>query len=41
MKRKEADNAIIFTFIIIKVRYNLKYLAINFKKEDKIFLKLY
>ena len=32
---------IVFTFIIIKVRYDLKYLVINFKKGDKVFLKLY
>ena len=39
--KKKIDNTIIFTFIIIKTRYDLKYLSLYFKLENKIFLKLY
>ena len=41
IKRKEVDDAIAFVSIIIKLRYNAKYLVINLKKGDKVFLKLY
>ena len=41
MKRENINDAIAFVFVIIKLRYNIKYLVINFKKEDKVFFKLY
>ena len=41
IKREKVDDAIAFASIIIKLRYNAKYLVINFKKGDKVFLKLY
>ena len=41
IKRKKVDNAITFASIIIKLRYNAKYLVINLKKGNKVFLKLY
>ena len=40
-KREEADNALIFVSIAIKVRYDIKYLAINLEKGDKVFFRLY
>ena len=41
IKREEVDNIIIFLFIIIKVKYDIKYLTLNLKEEDNIFLRLY
>ena len=41
IKRKKADDAIAFASTIIKVRYNAKYLAINFKEGNEVFFKLY
>ena len=41
IKREEADNTIAFSSIIIKVRYDTKYLALNLKKGDDVFLRLY
>ena len=39
--REKIDDTIIFTFIIIKTRYNLKHLSLYLKLENKIFLILY
>ena len=39
--KKKIDNIIIFTFFIIKIKYNSKHLALNLKKKKKIYLKLY
>ena len=41
IKREKIDNIIIFIAIFIKVRYDFKYLTLNFKEDDKIYLKLY
>ena len=41
IKRKEVDDAIVFTFTFIKIRYDVKYLTLNLKKNDKAFLRLY
>ena len=41
IKREEADNAIAFLSIIIKVKYNVKYLTLNLKEKNDIFLKLH
>ena len=41
IKREKIDNIIIFVAIFIKVRYDFKYLILNLKKNDKIYLKLY
>ena len=41
IKREKVDNAIIFTNIIVKRRYNNKYLTINIKKGFLIYLQLY
>ena len=40
-KREQANDVIIFASIIIKARYDLKYLTLNLKKSDEVFLKLY
>ena len=40
-KREKVDNAIAFINIFIKTRYDLRYLLLNLKIEDKVFLKLY
>ena len=40
-KREEVDNAMIFAIIFMKARYDIKYLTLYLKKEDKAFLKLY
>ena len=34
IKREKVDDIIFFVIIIIKIRYNLKYLRVNFKKRD-------
>ena len=41
IKRKKIDNIIIFIAIFIKIRYDFKYLTLNLKKDDEIYLKLY
>ena len=41
IKRKQANDVIIFASIIIKARYNLKYLTLNLKENNEVFLKLY
>ena len=41
VKREQADDAIVFTSIIIKARYDLKYLTLNLKEGDEAFLKLH
>ena len=41
VKKKQANDVIIFASIIIKARYDLKYLTLNLKKSNKVFLKLY
>ena len=41
VKRKKIDNAIIFIAIFIKIKYNFKYLILNLKKDNEIYLKLY
>ena len=41
VKRKKTNNIIIFIAIFIKVKYDFKYLTLNLKKDDKIYLKLY
>ena len=41
VKREKINNIIIFIAIFIKARYNFKYLILNLKKDDKIYLKLY
>ena len=41
IKREKIDNIIIFIAIFIKVKYNFKYLILNLKKDDEIYLKLY
>ena len=41
VKREQANDVIIFVFIIMKARYDLKYLTLNLKEGDKVFLKLY
>ena len=41
VKKEQANDIIIFAFIIIKARYDLKYLIFNLKEDNKVFLKLY
>ena len=41
IKREKIDNTIIFVAIFMKVRYDFKYLALNLKKDNEIYLKLY
>ena len=41
VKREKIDNAIIFIAIFIKVKYDFKYLTLNLKKDNEIYLKLY
>ena len=41
IKREKINNAITFANIVIKIKYNIKYLAFTLKKSDEIFLKLY
>ena len=41
IKRKKVDNAITFASIIIKLRYDVKYLVINLKIGNEVFLGLY
>ena len=39
--KKEINDVIIFIFIIIKIRYDLKYLSLYFKTKNEFFFKLY
>ena len=41
IKREEVDDAMAFASIIIRLRYDVKYLVINLKEGDEVFLKLY
>ena len=41
VKREQADDVIVFASIIIKARYDLKYLTLNLKESDKVFFKLH
>lgn len=41
IKRKETNDVMTFAFIIMKFRYDAKYLTFNFRKKDEIFLKLH
>ena len=41
IKREKVNDAIAFASTIINLRYNIKYLIINLKKGNKVFLKLY
>ena len=36
VKREEIDDTIAFLSIIIKVRYNTKYLTLNLKKKESL-----
>ena len=41
VKREKVDNTLAFAVVFIKIRYNFKYLALNLKKDNEIYLKLY
>ena len=41
IKREKIDNITIFIAIFIKIKYDFKYLIINLKKSDEIYLKLH
>ena len=41
IKREEADDVIVFAFVFIKVRYDVKHLAIDLKKDNEVFLRLH
>ena len=39
--KKKVDNIIIFVLIIMKIRYDLRYLSLYFKIKNEFFFKLY
>ena len=41
IKREKTNNTIIFIAIFIKIKYNFKYLILNLKKDNEIYLKLH
>ena len=41
IKREKVNDVITFIIIFIKIKYDIKYLFLNFKKKDETFLKLY